>query len=424
MKKIKALVSKNPLLSGSFIMLIGSNIANIFAYIYHPIFGRILGKDSYGELAAFLSLLGFLASFYSFLGLLITKYASKHKTKSESLNHFFAFLDYFNKPVVVISLIILITTPIFASLLKISLLNYALISPVFYISFVIFFYKSYLQGRLSFTRISIYTVYEVMGRLLFGVLLFYMGFGVTGAVLGLLITILIELSILRRDIRRPKAELKPLNTSSFVRDGLPVLITTFATTAFFSMDVLLVRRFFGNSEAGSFAAASVLGKIILFATAPITAVLFPLISKKHAGGETGSSVFLTSFVITLLLGGCFTLLFYFFPSIVVLPFGSQFSTSIPLLFPYSTFIYLLVLSLVIVNYYLPREKYFTIKCLGAAAFLQSVGIIMFHQSLISIIYVSIAVTFTLLLVLLIYFVHEDEQIRKILSNAFGSNPRI
>ena len=59
---------KNPLFSGSAIMIIGSNLSNFIAYVYHLIIGRLLGPSSYGTLAALLSLMGLVAVSFGFLG--------------------------------------------------------------------------------------------------------------------------------------------------------------------------------------------------------------------------------------------------------------------------------------------------------------------------------------------------------------------
>ena len=67
--KFKGIVA-NPLFSGSFLMVFGSNFANFIAYVYHIIFGRILGPERYGDLSAILSILGILFSTFGFLNML------------------------------------------------------------------------------------------------------------------------------------------------------------------------------------------------------------------------------------------------------------------------------------------------------------------------------------------------------------------
>lgn len=418
MKIARRFLLDNPLLTGSFLMLFGSNLANVIAYLYHFILGRMLDKAQYGELAAFLSLLGFLGSLYSFLGLLIVKYAAKGTTPHESLKNFYSLYTFFRKPVVGISLVLLLLTPFVSSRLQLSLVTYLLIAPIFFLSFMIFLYKSFLQGRLEFGKVSLYTIAEMTGRLGLGLLFVKLGFSAPGAAIGFFLTLLFVWLLLKRDVPFVGGGHTSLDKKALVHDAIPVFVSSLATTAFFSMDILLVRALFSASDAGTYAAASTLGKTILFASAPLTAVLFPIISKKHAQGEAGTLLFFMSFAITFCIGGVFALAFYFFPLLAVqMSFGASFLTAAPLMFPYSIFMLLFVLCLVFVNYYLPKEQYYPIKSLAVAAVVQTVGIILFHTTLLSVVYVSIIVVLALFVNLLIYFAYENKGLKSVLSKA-------
>ena len=67
---------KHPLFAGSFIMVVGSNLTNFIAYIYHLILGRMLGPAQYGVLVATISLIGMFSITFGFLGLVIIKFVS------------------------------------------------------------------------------------------------------------------------------------------------------------------------------------------------------------------------------------------------------------------------------------------------------------------------------------------------------------
>ena len=53
--KLHAFIA-HPLAKGSFIILVGSMVANVGAYAYHVLVGRLLGPVIYGEFSALLSL--------------------------------------------------------------------------------------------------------------------------------------------------------------------------------------------------------------------------------------------------------------------------------------------------------------------------------------------------------------------------------
>lgn len=426
MKRVIRYAQKSPLITGSFLMVIGSNVANVVAYFYHFVLGRMLGTVHYGELVAFLSIVGFLSSIYSFIGLVITKYAAKEKDNSESLSFFFSIYEYFKKPAIAISVLIVLLTPIAVNIIHLPSIIYILIGPAFLLSFMFFMYRSYIQGRLLFGKVSTFLISEMVLRFLIALVLIYLGFGSIGAVVGFLSAILILFTLLSRDsVFKEKYSVKPLIMKKLINDGIPVFVTTFATTAIFSTDVIMVRAFFGASDAGTYAAVSTLGKTILFSTLPITAVLFPLISRKHSEGKSDTLLFLLSFVMTFCVGGAFSLIFYFFPEIAVTTlFGNAFIQAAGYMFPFSIFILLLVLCLVEVNYYLPKEKYYPTFSLAIAAIAQVIGIFVFHNSLSSVISVSTVVMLALFVNLLLYFAYENQNIKRFIRQALRNNSSI
>src|SRR3990167_6317884 len=82
---------------------------------------------------------------------------------------------------------------------------------------------------------------------------------------------------------------------------VPVLFQSLALTSLYTIDLILVKHFFSGTEAGIYSAASTLSKIILFGTAPIVGVMFPLISKRFANREPVAKIFLSSLGLTILM---------------------------------------------------------------------------------------------------------------------------
>ena len=76
MKNKIANLIKHPLFSGSALMILGSNLANFIAYLYHLIIGRMLGPVAYGELSSVISALALIFISLNFLSLIIVKFVS------------------------------------------------------------------------------------------------------------------------------------------------------------------------------------------------------------------------------------------------------------------------------------------------------------------------------------------------------------
>lgn len=59
-------IIKNPLFAGSAIMVVGSNLINVIAYLYHLVMVRLLSLSEYGDLVSTVALIGLIGSLYGF----------------------------------------------------------------------------------------------------------------------------------------------------------------------------------------------------------------------------------------------------------------------------------------------------------------------------------------------------------------------
>src|SRR3989338_2471320 len=130
-------------------MIVGSNFANFLAYIYHLIFGRLLGPAVYGELASIVSLSGFFISFFSFLSVSIVKFVSSANEKG--LDDFYTLIFKKIYPFVLgITVILFIGSFWISKFLGINSFAVYLVGPIIFLSFLQIIYSSYLQGLLKF----------------------------------------------------------------------------------------------------------------------------------------------------------------------------------------------------------------------------------------------------------------------------------
>ena len=186
MKAYAKKIIAHPLFSGSAIMILGSNLANFFAYVYHFVVGRLLSPDSYGELGALLSLIGLLAVSMQFLGLVIVKFISSSKD-NELASIYSWFMKLITKLSVILGVVFVVVSPLLSNFLHINITTIMLISPILVIALFSFFYRSVLQGLLRFNYLVISSNFEIVVRLVTGVLLIIIGWAVFGAMVGFVI---------------------------------------------------------------------------------------------------------------------------------------------------------------------------------------------------------------------------------------------
>ncbi len=408
-------VLSNPLFSGTAIMIVGSNASNLLAYIYHFVFGRILGPESYGELAVSISLIGMLGAIYGFIGTVIVKFASA--SGEEDLPGLF---QWFKRKTIVaavgVGIVLLLLAHLISSFLHLDKNIVLLMSPIVMLSLISYVYRAFIQGLMKFLPFVLSTFSEMAARLILGLMFVYLGWNVMGAMVGILLSGFLGIYIAYyplAEIRKQK-EITPFaHSKKIVIFAVPILISSVAHFSFISTDLLLVKHFFSATDAGLYAALATLSKIIFYGTAPVATVMFPIVSKKFSRGEKYLKVFMLSVLLTVAISGSVLLLYYFFPEIPLRSlFGDTYISAASELPLFGLFISVFTLASLFANYFLSREKTHVAYLMAAAALFQGIGIWLFHNSITQVITTSLAAATLLLIGLILYFIHEIRNTKK------------
>lgn len=411
MKQIRKYI-ENPLLSGSIVMIIGTNMINGINYLYHLIMGRMLGPANYGELVALLTLMGLLGMLPGSLSLAITKYTASADSKAKITS----FIQWLNRigsvSGIIIFLLVLIFSNVMTSFLNLdNFLFVILIGSLFLFYVQSSFNRSVLPGLLRFGPMVISNFVETFGKLVLGISFVYLGFSVGGAILGLFISALIGWLLAKyfiSDYTQHLSEQKH-DYRSMLTYTLPIMIESIAITSLYSFDLILVKHFFSSHDVGIYAAVSMLGKIILFAAGPIAVVMFPIVSQRQAKGASYIQVFAYSFVLTLLICILILMIYWLFPNFSVTAlYGSLYLEATGILLRYAFFMTIFTLSSLMVRFYLSVGKTKIVVLPLLAAILQILGIWFYHTNLDQVVNVSIFVATLLLICLLVYFGYETK----------------
>lgn len=406
---------KNPFVSGSLIMVIGSNIANFFAYIYHLIMGRMLGPEHYGELAAIIASIALFSTAFTFFGLVIVKFVSSAK-KDEVGDIYDWFFGKGIKISIVLACIALLLSGVLSSFIHVDIKMAFLIGPILGLMLMTFLIRSFLQGLLRFRSVVIINNIDLLGRLLIGLFLVYFGYKSFGAVTGIFIASTITFIIGRRFLSDVRASKKTLNfdkSKDILRYAAPVLLISIANNSFMTSDIILVKHYLPAHTAGIYASLSTLGKVIFYGSGPIGAVMFPIISKRYSQKKP-FIYFLVLSLFAILGLGLFVLLIYaIFPELMVrILFGEAFLSASGNLVWFGLFALILTLSNTITAFYLSieRTKIWIIPVIYAI--LQIILILVFHANIMQVVQVSIASVTLFLVTIFLYLLYDYKKIRK------------
>lgn len=394
----------------SFWVFLATGIMNAGNYLYHVLMGRMLGPESYGILESVISVFYIVSIPFIPLTLVIVKFISSFKGKNDT-DSVSSFYSYMKKKIIIygtiMSFFLLLLTPFISSFLHLDNHYFSiLISIGFFIGIFAVLLKGTLQGLYNFFALFVSNTIEIFSKLAIAVLSVYLGFNALGAFFALIASFAIGLFVAIIFIRKEKfKESRKFGEGKEIfKYSFPVLLTSLGLTSLFTTDIILVRNLFSAVEAGYYAALSVLGKIIFFGTFPVTIVLFPLISGRHAGGKEYKTLLVIGILITLVISAMIVSLYFLFPSIMVsLLFGSKFLSIVPHLGIFGVFIAIYSLCSVLANFYLSISKTAIYIFVLGSAVLQVILISLFHASILQVIYMSIAASVLLLFALILYY---------------------
>lgn len=407
----------HPLFAGSAVMIIGSNLSNVLAFVYHLIIGRLLNDPSlYGELAAVISLAAMFSAFFSFLSFVVVKFVSAAKDRNE-LTAVIAWFGHVSLYVGVgMFLLTLVFTPVFSNFLKIDATILILVPFFLFFGILSMALRSLLQGLMKFFQMALSLNIEFFLRLALGVLFVWIGMGVFGAVLGIvaasLVGFLVTLYFLKDFTLLKKVKEFKLG-KTVIAYSLPAFLFSFTSTSFLTADTLLAKHFIDAHSAGIYAALSTLGKIILYGTGPVAIVMFPMVSQRHARGQRYVSIFLLSILLALGMSAVVLAVYYFFPDLAItVLYGESFLEGKDYLIWFGLFAAVYSLASLISSFYMSVGKTRVVVFPVIFSLLQVMGIILWHDSILTIIHISLASATFLLLALVIYFTYDQGCLKK------------
>lgn len=410
---IKKLI-KNPLFTGSMVMIVGSNFYNLAQFAYHFVAGRLLSKAYYGDLATIISLLGLIGIIQIAFSLTIVKFIASNKDKDTSVN----LIKWVNYWSILIGLILLVVAALLSPLL-IKFLNIQqpialyLLGPIALLSIVVATQRSILQAELMFNRYVLSLSADAIAKVILAVVFIFLGWAVFGALIAFLIGIIFGIIVaswsLSSYLRGKRGEMP--NIAPLLKYSVPVFIQGLALTSMYSTDLLLVKHFFSPSEAGIYAAVAVLGRIAFFAGSPVIQVMFPLVARRFSHGESYHNIFYLSLLLVSGIALSVVFVYFLIPSIPIgLLYGKSYLTGAPLLWWFGIFMTFLILSMLFTQFYLSIGKTKIVWLFVVAATLQPILIWFIHPNLLTVIQLSIFSAALLFFSLLVYFPYHNKKI--------------
>jgi O-antigen/teichoic acid export membrane protein len=390
------------ILSGSFILLLGSGLAAAINFAYNVSVARFLGPTAFGHATAVYTLLTLISAVTLSFQIVPAKVVAQQST-AEAKGA--AYRDFHRGAwacgILVALLLALFQTEI-ANFLRLpsSLLVVIIgIGAAFYVP--LGSRRGYIQGAYGFRSLSTNLVLEGITRLGASLLAIFLHFGVTGVIAANAAAIAV--AYFAASPKLPPPVPNQLRFSHALRESMQA-ITFFAGQVLINnCDIVLVKHFFPPAAAGLYAAVAMVGRVIFAFSSAVVNSMFPLVAGTGDEERKDAKVIATSLLLVLGIGGAIALVLRVAPAgLWTAFFGPGFGISGGYGLPYLLSLYAITtviysLSVVMITYEMSYKIANTSWVQLAFGGILVIGIFEFHSSLREVIMVQLVLMVALLL---------------------------
>ena len=359
----------------------------LFSYLYQLAMGRMLQPADFGILLSLTNLFLIISVFSLTIRTAMTKYISKYHAAGNMEVVGYLWRVYLKRTLILgvaAFFIAALVSPAISGFLRIGNVWYPLVvfsSLVF--AFAVPLNWGTLNGLHRFIPLGWTYAFWVLLRLVLAILLIKLGLGLYGGLAPYIIAYVIVLAITYYYLKGlptghgSKAEV--IGVRSYVSlSFLAILSYTMLT----NVDIVLVRHFLDEGQAGNYAAVATLGRVALFAPVGIALAMFPKSSGLHESGKSHRAVLLMSVLLTTVITGAIVAIYSAFPDFFVNLLGvDKYTLAAPYLFNYSLAIMFLAVSYIFMNYFLSLNRVQVAYVFAAVALLQVLLILYFHRDI-------------------------------------------
>jgi len=344
MQRVAALVARAATARAALWVLAASTIANIFGYGYQVVMARLLRPEDYAILTALFGILILESLAAQVIQSATARLAAQYKARGEEAA-LHVFVRRWSTRVLVgaslPALLVVITAPVVGPALALPAASVALLGVALWLAAPLTFTGGLLQGLGHFGWFGWYFIVQAVARLAIGVLLVEAGAGVSGAFIGavaaLAVALLLSLIPLVPLFRAARGAVHEIELGAAeTRFFLLAAVIMLAYAALTNMDAIASRALLPAADAGAYAGAITMAKVVLFAPIAAGFVLLERTARAQARGLDTDRMLFIALAFVLVTSGAVTAAYLvapvFFTGVVV---GAQYPLAATLIGPYA-----------------------------------------------------------------------------------------
>ncbi|PSH04857.1 MAG: hypothetical protein CXZ00_05695 [Acidobacteria bacterium] len=315
--------SEGKVFTGSVVMLSGSVLVSLANFGFNIGIARLLGPEDFSQAAAAVTLLMLASCIHLACQLVTAKLIAKSPAPRERAavyQHLMrrAWLVGFVLSALGIgssrwvAVYLRMPSPVLIVLLGLGML--------FYIPLGV--RRGGMQGTCQFLRLSLNLSCEAVVKLVMAMVLVLSGAGVPGAVGAISLSVFAAFLLPAgdRELRQTTTRCLPIS----FEESIQAIIFFVGQVIINNADILMVKHYFSPNDAGIYAAISLVGRLLYFATWSVTSAMFP-VSAGSAAESDSRRVLAVPLLFVAGLSTIFVLFLASFPGLVLRTlFGSGF----------------------------------------------------------------------------------------------------
>lgn len=255
--------------------------------------------------------------------------------------------------------------------------------------------RGVFQGTQRFDRVAASTAAEATAKVVGAVALLTVWRSVDSAVAAIPFAAACGLAVntlLLRFLPKSTHDPEPVALPNAGYQSAASLLTFVVLALLLSADILAAKRYLPPSTAGIYAAVSLCGKVVYFATSAASLLLFPHFSERHEQKRDGRKILGASLGVVAVLSGTLVAVYFLAPAVVVIPlYGSGYRAAEPYLGRIAIAFAFYALAYLAATYLLARRSWLGAAGLSVAALVQLAGLYSFHGSIREVVTVQIVV---------------------------------
>ena len=376
-------VRRNRLVRQNLVLFFGGLVAGIGGFVYHAIAGRVLGPETYSQVAFLIAVYAVGTGPALILIVVLARYTAMLNARGDP-----GVRSLFLRTVRLIGipcLFFILLTTLFARPIAL----YAHVGstiPILVLGFSIALIwqvaipRGILQGLQRFTSLSLNLSLELIVRTTAVFLLLKAGYAVSGAMtavfLGLAFVFILGLWSLRDHFRGAPQRVRLRVMANF---SLTASVGIIGVLILYNQDVILAKHYLSDHDAGIYGGLNKIGTIMYFLTLSVSQVLFPRVVEAVAKEEHPGRILLSSAGILTALGAGALLVFAVVPGLVVaILFGPSFKDATPFVFAVGLIGLALSLDNLLVQFFMAVHDRLFMPLLALGVVIEAVLIVLFH----------------------------------------------